>query len=200
MRPTPCVRQAGFTLVELLIAFAVALLVLAGASAAFRAGASVLEFGLDQAGAQATARWAVERMIQEIRAAGADPTAGATYNFDAIASPTGTSLILQSDLNGNGVLDPPVGTCDPTAVAERVRYELVGTELRRSTNPTDPACDAAVATGVLGLAFQYFDAAGSTTADPSLIRAVGVTVQVASENGATERAVVLRDQVRLRNR
>jgi prepilin-type N-terminal cleavage/methylation domain-containing protein len=206
MSPARRPGQAGFTLVELLVAFAVAVLLLAGATAAFRAGAAVLEFGVDQAASQATARWAVERMIQEIRGAGYDPTAGATYNFEALDGVTGTSLVLQNDLNGNGVLDP-AGACDPVA-PERVRYRWVGTELRRSANPANPDCEEVVAGGILGLTFGYCTANGCPSGPPeswplppaAAIRTVHVRVTVSSDNGAGERTVLLEDRVRLRNR
>jgi type II secretory pathway component PulJ len=205
---------AGFTLVELLIAFAVAALVLAGATSAFQVATKILEFGVDQAAAQETARWALERMAREIRGAGyghptcppAPPATSLTYCFDAVGDPTATSITLQNDFNANELLDAPVGACDPAAVTEQVRYRFlvpVG-ELRRSTDPDNPDCDTVVASGVANLSLVYLDANGNPLANPaaspSNIRSVVVTIHVASENGATEQTVVMRDQVRVRNR
>jgi type II secretory pathway component PulJ len=195
--------EAGFSLAELLVAFAVVALVLAGATTAFQAGTRVLEFGVDQAAAQQAARAALQRVSREIRWAGyghPNPVTG-NYNFTAIAAgQTAQSLTLQNDFNGNGNADPPAGACDATAVTEQVRYRLDGTDLRRSENPGDPACDVILASGIAGLTFQYLDGTGVETADPAQIRTVVITMRVTSQNGATERAVVMRDEIRLRNR
>jgi type II secretory pathway component PulJ len=204
-------REGGFTLVEVLIGFFLAALVLAGATSAFDVATRVLQFGIDQAAAQQTTRWALERMAREIRGAGyghptcppAPPATALTYGFDAVSNPTATSITLQNDFNANCALDPPA-TCDPTAVTEQVRYQFdrPSRELRRSTNPT---CTAVVASGIVNgpdePLFTYLDADGKeSAATPSAIRSVVVTIKVASENGGTEQAVMMRDQVRVRNR
>jgi hypothetical protein len=141
-------------------------------------------------------------VIEQIRGAGYDPTASPpTYNFDAIANPTATSLALQSDFNGNGALDAPSGACDPTAVAEQVGYRLVGTELRRSTDPVANSCEAVVVSGVSNLSFTYLDADGNTAASASAIRTVVVSLTASSEGGGSAtRATAVTDRVRLRNR
>jgi prepilin-type N-terminal cleavage/methylation domain-containing protein len=217
--------EAGFTLVELLVAFAIAALVLAAATAAFQSASRVLEFGLDTAAAQDTARWGLERMTREIRGAGyghptcppPPPGTSLIHCFDAVSNPTATSITLQNDFNGNNALDappppPPGEACDHTAVTEQVRYQFDAPsgELRRSTDPNNPdpnnrACDAVVADGIVNNPideplFTYLDANGDPTATPSNIRSVVVTLRVASNNGGTEQRVVMRDQVRIRNR
>jgi prepilin-type N-terminal cleavage/methylation domain-containing protein len=208
--------QAGFTFVELLVAFAIAALVLAAAAtSAFQSATRVLEFGIDTATAQDTARWGLERMTREIRGAGyghptcPPPPEGTApiYCFDAVSNPTPTSITLQNDFNGNNLLDAPVGTCNQAAVTEQVRYQFDAPsgELRRSTDPNNPACDAVVAGGIANNPvneplFTYLDANGQPTAIPSSIRSVVVTIRVASNNGGTEQRVVMRDQVRIRNR
>src|SRR5918992_582578 len=103
------VGEAGFTLAELLVAFAVAALVLAGATTAFQAGTRTLEFGVDQAAAQQGARAALERLTREIRWAGYGHanTVTATYDFNPVVgtcntcSPAAMSLTLQNDLNNS---------------------------------------------------------------------------------------------------
>ncbi|HXG03364.1 MAG TPA: prepilin-type N-terminal cleavage/methylation domain-containing protein [Candidatus Binatia bacterium] len=192
-------RAGGFTLAELLAAMAVGALVLVGAGFAFQVAGGTLASGSDQAEAQQNARWALERMIQEIRGAGLDPTGTPpAFNFDAVSMPTATSLVIQSDLDGNGRLDPPAA-CDPSGSGERVSYRLVGTELRRATDPPANACEAVVVGGVQQLTFTYFDMAGAATVSPAAVRSVGVTVALRPETG-TRPVIVLTDRVRLRNR
>ncbi len=191
--------QGGFTLVELLVGLAVAGLVLAAAGLMLQLGLATVQAGTGQADAQQNARWALERMVREIRGAGYDPTAKPpAYNFDAVVSPAPTSLTLQSDFDGNGVVDAQ-GACDPSAPAERVAYRLVGTQLRRSTDPPANTCEDVVVGGVSGLSFTYLDADGNPTAVGQAVRTVVVAVTVTSTVGGA-RSVAMADRVRLRNR
>jgi type IV pilus assembly protein PilW len=196
-------RSAGFTLVEMLIALAMGSLILAGAGVAFQLGAQTLRGGADQADAQQNARWALERMVQEIRGAGYDPTSSPpTYTFDAVTfnvATAATNLTLQNDFNGNGALDA-AGACDASAIKERVAYYLAGTDLRRSTDAPANTCEATIVGGVTNLAFGYLDADGNATTTPSLVRTVTVAVTVVSQTGGAGRRVAVQDRVRLRNR
>jgi hypothetical protein len=91
-------------------------------------------------------------------------------------------------------------------VTEQVRYQFVAAarELRRSTNPNDPACEAVVADGIVNITLAYLNANGNPIANPGAtpadIRTVVVAMSVTSNNGGTEQTVVMRDQVRIRNR
>ncbi len=191
--------DAGFTLAELLAAMTVGVLVLLAGGFAFQVASGTLVRGSDQAEAQQNARWALERLSQEIRQAGYDPRATPpTFNFTAVSAPTSTSVILQNDFNGNGLLDAP-GACDPSSTTERVSYRLVGTELRRSTDPPANACDAVVVGGVQQLTFSYFDMSGNPTTDPAQVRSVEMVVRLRPETGS-QPVVTLTDRVRLRNR
>ncbi len=195
--------QAGFTLAELLVATLMSVIVLAAAVGAFHFGLHATLATADRAEAQQNARWALQRMIQEIRGAGYDPTAiPPGYNFDAVVNQTTNSLTVQSDLNGNGVLDTPAG-CDPAAAAERVRYRLVGDTLTRSTDPGNPACEVAVVGGVQALTFAYLAEDGVTpAATPAAIRTIAVTVRTApsSPDPRFPGDAIMADRVRLRNR
>jgi type II secretory pathway component PulJ len=198
--------QAGFTLLELLIGGVVTAIVLAAVTLAYQVGQTTLVAATNQAEAQQKARWGLERMVQEIRGAGLDPCqpprcATAPPHFDAITNQGSTTLTIQNDFNGNGLIDAPAGPCDPTAVTERVRYRLVGNQLFRSTNPADAACDAPVVSGVATFGLTYLDEAGNVTASGPAIRTVVVSVTMASESGSgRNRSVAMADRVRIRNR
>jgi prepilin-type N-terminal cleavage/methylation domain-containing protein len=205
-------RESGFTLTELLVALGIMGLMLAAAAGTLQVGLGSVQASVDKADAQQNARLALERMVQEIRGAGYDPKAvpPTTYPFAAVAGRTATALTLQNNFNGSvgGVLGnglDPQGACDPLApTAELVAYRLVGTELRRSTDPPTHACQAVVMTGVSALTFSYLDADGGTVplsaSSDGNVRSVVVSVIGRSTSGGTEYAVSMADRVRLRNR
>lgn len=197
--------QEGLSAIELLVACAIAAVVLAAATLAFQVGQTTTLTTLDQAEAQQKARWGLERMIREIRGAGLDPCvpplcANAGPHFDSIANQGLATLTIQNDFNGNGQLDAPAGPCDASAVTERVRYQLNGNQLFRSTDPANAACDMPVVSGVTALSFAYLDEGGNPTANASAIRTVIVSVTMRSENGGSERSIAMVDRVRIRNR
>ena len=197
--------QEGLTTLELMVACALATIVLAAATLAFQVGQTTTLTTTDQAEAQQKARWGLERMVQEIRQAGLDPCqtprcATAPPHFDAITDQGPATLTIQNDFNGNGQIDAPVGPCDPTAVTERVRYQLTGNQLFRSTDPANAACDAPAVSGVTALSFTYLDENGNVTATASAIRTVVVSVTTRSENSGPVRSIAMADRVRIRNR
>ena len=181
MRPA-----SGFTLAELLVGLAVIGLVLAGllsfliqVQQSYLAGAGRVE-------AQQNARLALERMAREIRAAGYNPRGA---GFSAIVNQTETSLTLQNDWNGDGIIG---------GRAEVVAYLLRGTTLRRNAGGgAQPVVE-----GVERLRFVYLDAAGRPTSDAAAIRSVEVSITTRPERaGATGRSgVSMTTAVRLRNR
>ena len=197
--------QAGFTTIELLVAIAISAIVLGAAVLAFQSGQTTTLSAMDQAEAQQKARWGLERIVHEIRGAGLDPCqqplcATAPPHFDAITNQGPTMLTIQNDFNGNGLIDAPAGACDPTAVTERVQYRLANNQLFRSTDPANAACDVPVVSRVTALNFTYLDEAGNITPNASAIRTVVVAVTVESENGGSERSVMMTDRARIRNR
>ena len=198
--------RSGFTVAELLVVCAVVGLILGGISTILIQGNQIYLAGSSQVEAQQAARAALERMAQDIQAAGYDPQGlagqaplacpwnpivGASPGFGV---PTATSLTLQNDNNGDGCILAP----------ERVWYNLSGTNLQRQ----DFSVDAAPLTfigGVQALTFAYFDIDGIATANTALIRAVDITLttqpeRVASIWQAGRVSVTMRDRVRLRNR
>ncbi len=182
-------RAEGFTLVELLVCLAVAGLVLAGTFSLLQQGQQAYLTGVAQIEAQQSARIALERMAREIQAAGFDPTGA---GFPAIASPTPTSLTIQKDLNGNGVIDGP---------GERITYLLRSSTLRRNAG----AGAQPVIEGVGSLTFTYLDVDGVPTTEPDRICAVKIALVVRPTPlwrtpVSSALAVTMATQIRLRNR
>jgi prepilin-type N-terminal cleavage/methylation domain-containing protein len=193
--------ERGFTLVELLIVMLLAGLVLGAALTSVQVGTRSSEIALGRTEAQANGRVALERLMADIRAAGYDPTVA---GFDAVEAQTATSVILRSDLNASGTIDPPVGACDASTAAERVRYRLSGNLLLRSTDPNNAACEAPLIGGVTALTFTYLRADGTTAAAAPEVRSIRVSITVRPESVTGSQVgamtVTMVDQARFRNR
>lgn len=197
--------QRGFTLVEMMVATAIMGFVLSAALLSLQAGTQASDATTGRAEAQSSIRFALDRMIADMRAAGYDPTIN---NFDPVdsASMSSTQVMLNTDLNANGTLDAPAGTCDAAAQAERVRYRKSGTSLMRAvmTNATTVACETTLIGGVQSLTFTYLGANGATTATAASVRTIRVALTIQPESMGTFRigtmAAAMTDQARLRNR
>lgn len=197
----PKATEAGVTIIELLVTCAIVGFVLAATALTFQVGISTARSGFDETDVQQNVRVALERMVREIRGAGYDPTAtGSVYHFDPVANQTATTITLLNDFNGNGALDAATGACDGSAVVEQAGYRLVGSELRRSTDPPAYTCETVILGGVSSLQLSYLDATGAATAVAANVRTVVVSMTVRSQGVGPGRQVTMTDQVRLRNR
>ena len=204
------VGDGGFTLTELLVALACVGLVLAGLTGLFVSGQQSFLIGLNQVEAQENVRIAITRMADEIRGAGNGPSGAA---FTAIAAgQTATSLVLQNDWNGNGLIEPAVTTnVNGTPRGEQVTYSFVGTQLMRQESGVDAAAVPLVG-GVQGLTFTYLGADGAPTGATANIRSVMVTVRAGPQTRVSSNpcapftytegnvAVTMVDTARIRNR
>jgi type IV pilus assembly protein PilW len=192
----------GFTVIELLIALALVAMVVGGGVVALEVGLMTVQTSGGRAESQSNARVAVQRMIPDIRNAGVNPT---NFTFPAVTNQSATSITLQSDLDGDGVITAnAAGGCDASAPSELVRYRLVAGELRRSVNTGAASCEAPVVGGVQTLTFSYLDEGGNVTAVGANIRTVVVSVTTVPEtpgnNPYQPTSSTVTDRVRLRNR
>jgi prepilin-type N-terminal cleavage/methylation domain-containing protein len=195
-------NQRGFTLAELLVAFAVVGLIMAGSVTLMVSGNKTYATGSNQIEAQQAARVALERMAREIRGAGYSPKSLAcppTNNCPIVGvgfgSPNATSLQIQSDLNGDGNFN---------AAGEVVVYTKNGTLLQRQDLAVDAAPQTIIA-GVQALTFTYLDENGGAAGQPKDIRSVQIQLTAQPENlpGTWELgrvSVTMSDRIRLRNR
>lgn len=198
--------QRGFTLAELLVAFVIVGLILAGLLTLLMAGSQSYLTGANQVEAQGTARAALERMAQEIRGAGYNPQGVTTFNPIVGASacpntdaPIATAFMIQSDTNGDGTIQ----------ATECVSYTLNGTNLQRRDFSVD-ATPQTIMGGIQGLTFTYWKGDGSqiipmVASEVPNIRSIqlDITTEPETQPGIWQAGrvrVQMIDRVRIRNR
>lgn len=160
-------REAGYSLIELLVATAVSVALMGGMYSVLFGTQATTEAQQDQAALRQQARVAVDRVAEELRMAGYDLGSAPERLTDAGA----TSIALVADID-NGNVAAPCGAADETAVgggAERISYRLQGTDLLRSVDCWDGGAwgnehtDLVVAMDVQSVRplFRYFDEDGN---------------------------------------
>jgi type IV pilus assembly protein PilW len=186
--------QKGFTLMELMVAMAIASIVMAGIYTFYR---SQLRSHVTQQALvdmQQDARVAMYMMTREIRMAGCDPQ----FNTGAaIRIANAAEIAFDSDIFGpSGVLTDPAEPADGAIVAsERFYYGLSnGNLVRGGWDENDPSATLnlnPVALNIDALNFVYLDNAGSPTATLAAIRSVQITLVARSGD---QLAVLMRRQ------
>ncbi len=140
--------QHGLSLVEVLISTAIGLVVLATAGTFGRFQLFALRNQVSQLDLQTGSRSVVDLFAREVRQAGLDPTCAMA--FSGVADAGATWLHIQSDLNGNGVID---------GANEDVTYTYsTGTIQRTANGATDVLLSAQ---DLSASTFRYFDATGT---------------------------------------
>jgi type IV pilus assembly protein PilW len=162
--------EAGYSLVEVLVATAVMGLLMSATLSLLQSGLAAWGWGAGRVEAQQDLRAALERMARELREAGYDP-AGTGIEAVLVAEPT--RIVFQRDLNGNGLIDP---------TRERVTYLLrpKETTLRRDAGGGAQP----LAENVRRFALFYLDGSGAPTADPA--RVASVRIELETGRGRTE--------------
>jgi type IV pilus assembly protein PilW len=183
------INERGFTLIELMIAMAVGLIVLAAVSALFTVQSRHLANSETITELHQNARIAMDIMVREISMAGYNrPTDPATTPVprctDALVAAgtpcvgitnAGTDTIsFSADLNGNGSV--AAGSTNPN---ENIVYTVYTSgsvpALGRASNG---GSNEPVVEYLENLSFQYLDASGAATAVRENIRKVKITVRV----------------------
>jgi hypothetical protein len=171
--------QKGYSAVELLIAAAMTVILMAGVFTIVQQGQNAYLFGAARAEVQQTARGALDRIARELRMG------------SAVTAATASSVTFRF--------------VDETATSVTVQYSLNGTNLER--NQTVPAVGGQpeiVIGGVNAFALTYFDLNNQATATAANVRTVNMRLTTqpqeatASYSPANQRAMV-EDRVRLRN-
>jgi len=176
------------SLAELLVALALVGMVLAGVFGILDQGQRLHAFGAARVESQQTARIALERLAREIRHAG-EGKAGA--EFPAISVAEATRVVLQFDVNGDGVI---------AGNGETVTWLLRGRVLRRDAGGGAQP----IINGVRDFALSYLDARGAPTTVPADVRTVVIALTTEPDHVAADpsrrAATTVSTSVRLRNR
>lgn len=177
----PDIRTRGFTLVELMVALGVGTIVL---TAVFGVYAGLTRSYTAQnvtADMQQTVRAGIDFMVEDIIAAGLNPSEAAGIG---IAVATSTSIRFSADRNMNGTLDP--GNSEEITYT----YNSGGSQLNQCLDQTIGTADCQpFIDNVNALTFSYLDAAGNDLGDPVAaadlndIRTVAISMTVQEPAG-----------------
>ena len=203
MRASAIRGQAGFTLVELMVAMSIFLLILVGIFQVFDPSHSAYQASERKLGVQQNARVAMEQMVREIRQAGYDPcryTTGCTSAFDPVQPSifpiqafSASSIWVRADRNANG----STGDADESVCF----YRDGGGVLRRKTTGGDCSSGGEeLARNITSFTLTYLKADGSAAATWSEIKLVRIAIAARETFMGSPLTVGLQSDVRLRDR
>jgi len=180
MKTTYANGQKGFSLIELMVAIAIASVLMAAISTFYHSQLKTHVTQQEIADMQQDARAAMYMMTREIRMAGYDPlNSGATIR---LADATEIAFDSDSDGTANGEIDS----------SERFYYGLDNGNLVRGgwTNPAAPNPEnlSPVALNIDALDFVYLNSAGQIAAELNDIRSVQITL--VARSGSQARALM----------
>lgn len=163
----------GFTLVELLVAMAMAGIVMGSIFSVYYSQQNSYVVQEDVSGMQQNLRAAMYLMAKEIRMAGCDPTGTAGARITSAGT---SSISFTMDLRGKDPDDPADGdTTDPNENVTYALYDFGGDgdmDLGRDTG----SGNSPVAENIDAINFVYLDRDGNPTASLSQIRSVQITI------------------------
>jgi len=168
-------KSDGFTLVEILVAVAIAGVVAAGIYAAYYSQQKAYLAQEQVAAMQQNLRAAMYFMEREIRMAGCDPTGRSGAGF---VTASADNVSFTTDIRGDADGSEPDG--DTSDTNEGVSYTLSGGSLLRNGQ--------VIAENIDALDFVYLDASNTVTANLSSIRSVQVSI--VAKTGRTDAGYV----------
>jgi type IV pilus assembly protein PilW len=209
--------ERGFTLAELAVAIAVIAVILSGLLTLQVTGQETYLTGSNQVESQESGRFALQRMITEIRGAGNDPTRATNSSpplWTKITAASASGFTINNDWSGDGVINNAISyTVNGTARGEQVTYSVNGSQLRRQESAIDNAPQIVI-DGVDNLTFTYYDSTHTgacptcgvitnPAASASSIVTIGISLRTRpTDQPSTSRGrvwVTLQDEVRIRN-
>jgi type IV pilus assembly protein PilW len=194
--------KRGFSLIELLVVLVIMSVVSVAIYGVFSVSSRAYTTQDVTADVQQSLRAAMEVMLQDIRAAGLDPTASGNFGIELAEA---TKLRFASDSVDAGVGDFN-GVLDDTN-SERITYELQSSQLNQILYETTASeISQPLISDVQNLTFTYYDANGDDLGSPvpalqlADIRSIDVSITVEEPAGIDEPVSrTLTKQVKCRN-
>jgi prepilin-type N-terminal cleavage/methylation domain-containing protein len=194
-RISPAARSdAGFTIVELLVAMTISVFVLTATMLVASQVQSSYDIELEAAAARNEAQFAMAAIARELRAAGANPygitTApcpAAGTAFSAITrNPDGDAL--PDDIRFHADINPPnralggaaAGSCTEAGEDVTISHDPVSRTITRRDNNTEAAAVPFTDGVITNLAFEYLDTNRAVTANDAVVCFVRGTVTAAT--------------------
>jgi prepilin-type N-terminal cleavage/methylation domain-containing protein len=185
-------RQAGFTIVEVLVALSIFLLILMGIMQVFEPSNTAYQSSQRKLNVQQNGRVAMDVMVRQIRMTGYFPenidTTTANDQLNSVEVATNAALAVAGDLDGSGLTNTFL-FCLDSAGLRRVQGP------RGAGGSYTCGNGAVLAEGVTNLAFAYYDANNDPVPSPPTApyqldgQAVGAAPSFVS---TTQRAAVRR--------
>jgi type IV pilus assembly protein PilW len=155
----------AFTLIEVMVAIAVGMIVIAAVTTTFMAQTKHYS-GQEQINEmEQNARGALDLVLRELEMAGYDPNAasfnGVTYNT--------SQLMIQSDLDGNGTISTS------STANEQITYAYNSATMQ-ITRIVGTGSAQVLADNISAFNFIYLDANGAATTTSANIRQVSITI------------------------
>ena len=158
-------KNSGFTLVEFLIAMALALLIIGSLSSAFLSQRKTFDAQEQVTEMIQGARAVMDMISREVKMAGYDPTGAGIVGIPIF---TATQLRIVADLNGDG---------DTSDSHEIITYTDDSTNNKQIDRATGSGGTAQpFAENIQSCAFQYDDTDGNTAAAAADIRRIKITI------------------------
>jgi len=160
-------KTQAFTLIELMIAMALGMIVMASVATTFTSQTRTYSAQEQINQMEQNARGALDIMSREIKMAGYNPAAG---TVTGVVTYTSTALTIQADLNGDGSISPNSADNEQIAYAYDSANKNITRQVGSGTAET-------LAENINGLTFTYYQASATTLAtSASNIRRVKIAI------------------------
>ena len=160
-------KTSGFTLTELMVVMAIAMVLLAAVTTTFMSQTRVYNAQEQINEMQQNARGALDVITRELKMAGYKPNGGSVTGVTYST----TQLQIDADLNADGMISTSASD------NERIIYAFDSTseQITRKVGSTSNTAQV-LADNITGFSFDYFDSSGASTTVSANIRQVRVTI------------------------
>jgi len=160
-------KTAAFTLIELMVAIALGMIVMASVATTFTSQTRTYSAQEQINQMEQNARGALDIMSREIKMAGYKPVGG---TVTGVVSFTSTTLTIQADLTGNGTISTS------SSDNEQIAYAYDSTN-KKITRQVGSGTVETLAENIEGLTFTYYQASGTAEATSAIdIRRVKIAI------------------------